>query len=169
MRFKVIQKKNIKLLFVVIIIASVSIGTTIFLLYRQSSKEISDFYEISSEEIEISEIEVNNQIQIGDTTLVQSIQDPLNIFEAEWKINYKGIHNPNEFIIISYELNVSVLKIYIYSALDEQALDKDVEYSNLTLFVNPNYDLFGFRSNSKKGNIQINTHNINISIFEVET
>ncbi|MFW9948026.1 MAG: hypothetical protein ACFFDX_14475, partial [Candidatus Odinarchaeota archaeon] len=60
MRFKVLQKKNVKLLFVVIIIASVSIGMTIFLLYRQSSKEIYDFYEISSQKIEISEIEINN-------------------------------------------------------------------------------------------------------------
>ncbi|MFX1433693.1 MAG: hypothetical protein ACFFB1_07935 [Promethearchaeota archaeon] len=167
MRF--FRKKNIKLLFIVIIIASLSIGTTIFLLYRQSSKEISDFYEISSEGIDISEIKINNQIQIGDITLVQSIQDPLNIFEAKWKINYKGIHNPNEFIMISYELNVSVLKIYIYSNLDEQTLDNDIGYSNLTLSINPNYDLYGFRSNSKKGNIQINLHNINISIFEIET
>jgi len=135
----------------------------------QSSKEISDFYEISSEQIDISEIEIDNQFQIGDITVVQSIKKPVNIFEAEWKITYKGIYNPNEIIIISYELNVSVLKIYIYSDINEQTLDRDVEYSNLTLFINPNYDLYGFRSNSKKGNIQINLHNINISIFEIET
>jgi len=169
MRFKFLQKKNIRLLFVVTIIASISIGITIFLIYMQSSKKISDFYEISGEGIDVSEIEINNQIQIGDITLVQSIQDPLNIFEAEWKITYKGIYNPNEIIAISYELNVSVIKIYIYSDLDEQALDKDIGFSNLTLFINPNYDLYGFRSNSKKGNILINTQNINISIFEIET
>ncbi|MFX1312154.1 MAG: hypothetical protein ACFFHD_06035 [Promethearchaeota archaeon] len=169
MRFKIIRKKNIKLFLMLIIIASISIGTTIFLIYMQSSKEISDFYEISSEKIDISEIQISNQIQRGDITLAQSIKEPINIFEAKWKINYKGIYNPNEIIIISYELNVSVLKIYIYSDLDEQALDKDILYSNLTLFINPNYDLYGFRSNSKKGNIQINTHNINISIFEIET
>ena len=169
MRFKILQKKSTKLLFVATIIASISIGTTIFLLYMQSSKEISDSYEISSEEIDISEIEINNQIQIGDITLVQSIKNPINIFEAKWKINYKGIYDPSEIIKISYELNVSVLKILIHSALDEQALDKDIEYSNLTLFINPNYDLYGFRSNSKKGNMQINLHNINISIFKIET
>ncbi len=169
MRFKILQKKGIKLLFVVTIIASISIGITIFLVYMQSSKEISDFYEISGEEIDVSEIEIDNQFQIGDITLVQSIQDPLNIFEAEWKIIYKGIYNPSEIITISYELNVSIIKIYIYSDLDEQALDKDIGFSNLTLFINPNYDLYGFRSNSKKGNIQINTNNISISVFKIET
>jgi len=169
MRIKNINKKDVKLIFIILIIASTVIGTPIFFIYMLSIKRISDFYEISGEEIDVSEIEINNQIQIGDITLVQSIKKRVNIFEAKWKINYKGIYNPNEIIIISYEVNVSVLKIYIYSNLDEQALDKDIEYSNLTLFINPNYDLYGFRSNSKKGNIKINTYNINISTFEIET
>lgn len=169
MRFKNINKKEVKLIFTILIIASTVIGTPIFFIYMLSIKKISDFYEISGEEIDVSEIEIDNQIQIGDITLIQSIKNPLNIFEAKWKINYKGIYNPNEFIIISYEINSSLLKIYIYSDLDEQALDNDVKYSNLTLFVNPNYDLYGFGSNSRKGNIKINLYDINISFFEIET
>ncbi|MFX0026213.1 MAG: hypothetical protein ACFE8M_07345 [Candidatus Hermodarchaeota archaeon] len=156
-------------LFAVIIIASIVIGSTFFLLYTLNSKEFSDSYEISSEKIDISEIEINNQIQKGNINLVQSVGKPANIFEAKWELSYKGIYNPNEIIIISYEVNISVLKIYIYSYLDGQALDKDVEYSNLTLYINPNYDLYGFSSNSKKGNIKINMNDINISIFEIET
>ena len=169
MRLKKENLKKIKILFLLGVIASAIILSTFIIIYTLNVKQISEFYEVSSNQFEITDIYINNHLNMGDVSIEQSIKNPTNVFEANWNINYKGIYIPSEMIIINYEVNMSVFKINIYSNLNEESIDRDIVYSHFYLNINPNYQLYHFQSDSKKGNIKINTHNIDISTLEIES
>lgn len=169
MRLKKENLKKIKILFLLGAIVSVVLLSTFFIIYTLNVKEISEFYEVSSNHLEITDIHINNHLSMGDVSIEQSIKNPNNVFEANWNINYKGIYIPSEMIIINYEVNMSIFKINIYGNLNEESIDRDIIYSHLCLNINPDYQVYHFNSDSKKGNIKINTHNINISTIEIES
>ncbi len=157
------EKKVIIALSLVLIIGFSIVGASVFISY-ESSKEISGYYEISGEGKDISEIEIDNQIQKGNINFMTLPENSSNILEAEWTINYKGFNDPKEFIAITYVEQQSVLKIF--STINYPA---DVIHLDLTILFNPNYINYSFKSDSGNGNIEFNTHKINYSVFEIKT
>jgi len=160
------MKKKVILISLVLIIGFSGIGTTIFIFY-ESSKNISGYsgyYEISREGINISEIEIDNHIQKGNINFTTLSKNSSNILEAEWTINYKGFNDPKKFIVITYEEQQSILKIFSTINKPDDIIDLD-----LTIFFNPNYNNYSFKSDSGNGNIKFNTHKINYSVFEIKT
>ena len=137
-------------------------GTSIFIFF-ESSKNISGYYEISEEGKTISEIEIDNQIQKGDINFMTLSKNSSNILEANWIIDYKGFNDPNKFIVITYEEQLSILKIS--STLNNP---EDIIHLDITILFNPNYENYSFKSDSGPGNLKFTTHNINFSVFEIE-
>jgi len=158
------MKAKAKIIISLFIIISFSVAGTSIFIFNESSKTTSGYYEISSEGKTVSEIEIDNQIQKGNINFMTLSKNSSNILEAEWTINYKGFNDPTKFIVITYEEQQSVLKIV--SALNKP---NDILYLDLTIFFNPNYSNYSFKSDSGDGNINFNTHNINYSIFEIKT
>lgn len=157
------MKKKVILIPLVLIIAFSGIETTIIIFYERS-KNISGYYEISREGINISDIEIDNQIQKGNIDFTTLSKNSSNILEAEWTINYKGFNDPKKFIVITYVEQQSILKIF--STLNKP---DDIIHLNLTIFFNPNYNNYSFKSDGGNGNIKLNTHKINYSVFEIKT
>jgi len=158
------MEKKGKIIISLVLIISFSVAGTSIFIFNESSKTTSGYYEISSEGKTVSEIEIDNQIQKGNINFMTLSKNSSNILEAEWTINYKGFNDPSKFIVITYEEQQSVLKIV--SALNKP---NDILYLDLTIFFNPNYSNYSFKSDSGDGNINFNTHNINYSIFEIKT
>jgi len=158
------MKAKAKIIISLFIIISFSVAGTSIFIFNESSKTTSGSYEISSEGKTVSEIEIDNQIQKGNINFMTLSKNSSNILEAEWTINYKGFNDPTKFIVITYEEQQSVLKIV--SALNKP---NDILYLDLTIFFNPNYSNYSFKSDSGDGNINFNTHNINYSVFEIKT
>lgn len=158
------MKAKAKIIISLFIIISFSVAGTSIFIFHESSKTTSGSYEISSEGKTVSEIEIDNQIQKGNINFMTLSKNSSNILEAEWTINYKGFNDPTKFIVITYEEQQSVLKIV--SVLNKP---NDILYLDLTIFFNPNYSNYSFKSDSGDGNINFNTHNINYSIFEIKT
>ena len=104
------NKKVIIVISLGLIIGISAIGITTFIFY-ESSKESSGYYEISTEGINISEIEIDNQIQKGNINFTTLSKNSNNILEADWTIKYKGFNDPENFIVITYEEQQSILKI----------------------------------------------------------
>jgi len=157
------EKKKIILISLVLIIGFSGLGTTIFIFY-DSSKKFSGYYEISKEGITISEVEIDNRIQKGNINFMILSKNSSNILEAEWTIDYKGFNDPKTFIVISFEEELSILKIF--STLNAP---DDIIHLDLTISFNPNYNNYSFKSDSGNGNINFNTHQINFSVFEIKT
>ena len=156
------EKKRIIVISLVLIIGFSVAGTYIFIFY-ESSKDISGYYEISSEGKNISEIEIDNQIQKGNINFMTLSKNSSNILEAEWTIKYKGFNDPKKFIVITYEEQESVLKIFCTINKPD-----DIIHLDLTILFNPNYNNYSFKSDSGNGNIKFNTHKINFSVFEIK-
>jgi hypothetical protein len=156
------KKKIVILISLVLIIGFSVAGTTIF-IFSESSKKSSGYYEISSEGKDISDIEIDNQIKKGNINFMALSKNSSNILEAEWTIDYKGFNDPKNFIVITYEEQDSTLKIF--STLNKP---DDIIHLNLTIFFNPNYNNYSFKSDSGKCNIKFNTHTINFSVFEIK-
>jgi hypothetical protein len=158
------MEKKGKIIISLVLIISFSVAGTSIFIFNESSKTTSGYYEISSEGKTVSEIEIDNQIQKGNINFMTLSKNSSNILEAEWTINYKGFNDPSKFIVITYEEQQSVLKIV--SALNKP---NDILHLDLTIFFNPNYSNYSFKSDSGDGNINFNTHNINYSVFEIKT
>lgn len=158
------MKAKAKIIISLFLIISFSVAGTSIFIFHESSKTTSGYYEISSEGKTVSEIEIDNQIQKGNINFMTLSKNSSNILEAEWTINYKGFNDPSKFIVITYEEQQSVLKIV--SALNKP---NDILHLDLTIFFNPNYSNYSFKSDSGDGNINFNTHNINYSVFEIKT
>jgi hypothetical protein len=158
------MKQKGKIIISLVLIISISIAGTSIFIFHESSKTTSGYYKISNEGTNISEIEIDNQIQKGNINFMTLSENSSNILEAEWTINYKGFNDPTKFIVITYEEQQSVLKIV--STLNKP---DDILYLDLTIFFNPNYSNYSFKSDSGNGNINFNTHNINYSVFEIKT
>jgi len=156
------EKKGKIILSLVLIISFSIAGTSIF-IFHESSKTTSGYFEISSEGINVSEIEIDNQIQKGNINFMTLSKNSSNILEAEWTIDYKGFNDPKKFIVITYEEQQSTLKIF--STLNKP---DDIIHLNLTIFFNPNYNNYSFKSDSGKCNLKFNTHTINFSVFEIK-
>jgi len=157
------MEKRGKIIIALIFIVGLSVtGINVFIFYERS-KEGSGYYEISKEGITISEIEIDNHIQKGDVNFMTLPKDSSNILEANWAIDYTGFSDPNDFVVITYEKQQSVLKILCTLNNPDEIIDLD-----LTILFNANYNNYSFKSNSGPGNIKINTHTINFSIFEVK-
>ncbi|GAI67486.1 unnamed protein product, partial [marine sediment metagenome] len=157
------KKKIVILISLVLIIGFSVVGTTIF-IFSESSKKSSGYYEISSEGKDISDIEIDNQIKKGNINFMALSKNSSNILEAEWTIDYKGFNDPKNFIVITYEEQDSTLKIFSTLNKPDDILDLD-----LTIFFNPNYNNYSFKSDSGKCNIIFYTHKINYSAFEIRT
>jgi len=158
------MKQKGKIIISLVLIISISVAGTSIFIFHESSKTTSGYYKISSEGTNISEIEIDNQIQKGNINFMTLSKNSSNILEAEWTINYKGFNDPSKFIVITYEEQQSILKIV--STLNKP---NDILYLELTIFFNPNYSNYSFKSDSGNGNIYFNTHNINYSVFEIKT
>jgi len=157
------EKKGIIVISLALIIGFSVVGTTIFIFY-EDSKETSGYYEISMEGKIISDIEIDNQIQKGNINFMTLSKNSSNLLEAEWTINYKGFNDPEKFIVITYEEQQSILKIFSTLNNPDEILDLDLNIS-----FNPNYINYSFKSDSGNGNIKFNTHKINYSVFEIKT
>ena len=156
------MEKRGKIIIALIFIVGLSVtGINVFIFY-ESSKGGSGYYEISKEGITISEIEIDNHIQKGDVNFMTLPKDSSNILEANWAIDYTGFSDPNDFVVITYEKQQSVLKILCTLNNPDEIIDLD-----LTIVFNANYNNYSFKSNSGPGNLKINTHTINFSVFEV--
>jgi hypothetical protein len=155
--------------FILVIGASIIIPRFI-VDFSENTKKFSGFYEITDNGGDISEIEINNQFHIGNIDVQQSIKNLSNLIEVEWDILYKSIsYNPDSLLVVSYERNQSKIKIYLYSTIDKSVLSEIIMNSNLTIFLNPNYNLYGFRSYGENCDIKFRTDSLNFSIFEIET
>lgn len=144
-----------------IIVLSVAVPN-VFIFYDKT-KNASGNFEISMQGINVSDIEINNQIQKGNINFMTLAKNSSNILEANWAIDYTGFSDPNDFVVITYEKQQSVLKILCTLNNPDEIIDLD-----LTILFNANYNNYSFKSNSGPGNIKINTHTINFSIFEVK-
>ena len=157
------EKKGIIVISLALIIGFSVVGTTLF-IFSQDLKETSGYYEISTEGITISDIEIDNRIQKGNINFMTLPQNSSNVLEAEWTINYKGFNDPDKFIVITYEEQQPILKI-----LSTLNMPDDVINLDLNISFNPNYVNYSFKSDSGSGNIKFNTHKINYSAFEIRT
>ncbi|HUW89554.1 MAG TPA: hypothetical protein VMV43_03465 [Candidatus Nanopelagicaceae bacterium] len=157
------EKKVIIVISLVLVISFSVVGATIFIFY-EDSKETSGYYEISTEGKIISELEIDNQIKKGNINFMTLSENSSNILEAEWTINYKGFNDPEKFIVITYEEQQSILKIFSALNMPDDIIDLD-----LNIFFNPNFNNYSFKSDSGNGNIKFNTHKINYSVFEIKT
>ncbi|UCD02439.1 MAG: hypothetical protein JSV23_05365 [Promethearchaeota archaeon] len=166
---KIIEKKIIKTIFsALIIISSSLLGSIAILSIYEIPKEFSGYCEISSNEEYISEIEIDNQIQVADINFIQSTKNSSNILEVEWIIIHKSTYNPEEFFVINYEKNQSILKVSIYSRINEPISNNIIVDASIGVFLNPNY-IYGIKSYSGNSDIKFTIYNINFSIFEIET
>ena len=157
------EKKGIIVISLALIIGFSVVGTTIF-IFSQDLKETSGYYEISTEGITISDIEIDNRIQKGNINFMTLPQNSSNVLEAEWTIKYKGFNDPEKFIVITHEEQQPILKI-----LSTLNMPDDVINLDLNISFNPNYVNYSFKSDSGSGNIKFTTHKINYSAFEIRT
>jgi len=158
------MEKKVKILLLLGLIIGFSVvGTTVFIFY-ESSKNASGYYEITSEGTNISEIEIDNQIRKGNINFMTLSKNSSNILEAEWTITYKGFNDPKKFIVITYEEQQPILKIFCTLKKPD-----DIIHLDLTISFNPNYNNYSFKSDSGNANIKFNTHKINYSVFEIKT
>jgi len=159
---KIMEKKGKIVISLVLIVGLAITGTSIF-IFHESSKNVSGYYEISEEGKIISDIEIDNQIQKGNINFMTLSKNSSNILEAYWTIDYTGFNDPNNFIVITYEEQLSILKIS--STLNNP---EEIIHLDLTILFNPNYNNYSFKSNSGPGNLQFNTHAINYTFFEIK-
>ncbi len=158
------MKRKDKILISLFLIIGLFVAGTTVLVFYENSKNISGNFEISIEGINVSNLEIDNQIQKGNINFMTLPKNSSNILEAEWTFNYKGFNDPNNFIIIAYEEQQSILKITC-------SLNQPDDITNLELNItfNQNYNNYSFTSDSGNANIKFNSHALNYSIFEIET
>ena len=149
----------ISLFFILVLSVAVPI---VFIFYDKTKNGPGNF-EISMQGINVSDIEINNQIQRGNINFMTLAKNSSNILEANWAVDYTGFSDPNDIVVITYEEQQSVLKITCTLNNPDEIIDLD-----LTILFNANYNNYSFKSNSGPGNLKINTHTINFSVFEVK-
>jgi len=168
MRFT--RKILYKIIGFILVIGASIIAPRFIVNFSEKKKEFSGFYEISLNGDNISKIEINNQFHLGNINVQQSTKDLSNIIEVEWEILYKGIsYNPENLLVVSYEQNQSIVKIYVYSTIDKSVLSEIIMDSHLTININPNFEIYGFKSSGENCDMKFRANNLNFSIFEIET
>lgn len=158
-------KKSIKVLIVIAIISIPTIGIT--LLVSEVRKETEGIYELNGEGKTISNIEIVNQIKVGNIEFKLLPETSTNIIEAEWLVYYKGIYNPKKFVEISYVEQAGDLKINIYSDISIGAMNYKRINLSLTISISPNYESYSFVSNSEFANLDFRASNINFENFVI--
>lgn len=158
-------KKSIKILIVIAIISVPTIGIT--LLFSEFRKEAEGSYQLNGEGKTLSNIEIVNQIKVGNIEFKLLPESSTNIIEAEWLVYYKGIYNPKKFVEISYVEQDEDLRIIIYSDINVGALNYKRINLTLTISISPNYESYSFVSNSEFANLDFCAFNINFENFEI--
>ncbi|MFX1497707.1 MAG: hypothetical protein ACFFBH_09290 [Promethearchaeota archaeon] len=160
------ERKNSFLIYLLI---GIIFGATIppIFIYR-ISKDATGLYRINKDGTRISEVEINNQVPVGNINFVP-VSSENTIITAKWSISYVGIYDPQKLIVVSYKVIQSRLIFSIYSKIDKLAFINSILSLDLFIFFNPSYNAYSFLSDSEKGNINLLVYNINFSKFEFKS
>lgn len=153
--------------FVVILLASViviAICATPFIIYLNSPvKEGISSFNISKFAKIVSEVEIHNQVPMGDINIMELNYASGNIIEAEWEIKYAGPYFPQYCVLITYTFENSRMIIHINTRMDIDIMDL-----NLNIYFNPCYT-YSFISNTESGNLNFDADDIDIKDFYFRT
>ena len=111
----------------------------------------------------VSEVEIINQVSIGDINFQVMNNPSSNIIELDWNIRYTGFYLPLQCIIVKYAIESTKITISINTLKDV-----NIESLNLIISINPLY-IYSFLSNSKIGNINFDIYNVNIRNFYINS
>ena len=112
-----------------------------------------------------SEVEINNQVAVGDINIIELNKESKNLIEVEWDITHTGLYLPQDSIQLTYSIKDSRFIIYINSLVDIN----HIESLNLNIYFNPTYNAYSFISNTQTGNVNFNGFDINIKNFYFRT
>lgn len=138
------------------------------IFFYRVSKELSGSYSIRTNGIDISEVEIYNEIPVGNINFIP-ITSTSTIILAYWTISYIGLYDPLKFIVTNHEITQSRLSFSIYSKIDKLAFINSILSLDLNVFFNPSFGVYDFVSNGEKANIDLSVSNINISKFDFKS
>ncbi|MFX1354844.1 MAG: hypothetical protein ACFFGP_12855, partial [Promethearchaeota archaeon] len=122
----------------------------------------------SLEDKNLADEVINNQIPSGNIKFIQVSSENF-IVRTTWTMTYIGYYDPQKFIIVDYEIIQSQLYVSITTKIDKLAFINSITSLDLTIFFNPSYELYGFISDSERGNIELLVYNLNFSIFDLKS
>jgi hypothetical protein len=128
-------------------------------------KNGTGFTSISKFGIFASEVEIYNQIEIGDIKFVELNKESVNLVEVEWNITHTGVHLPPFSIQLTHYISDSRIIIGIKSLVDIN----DILSLSLIVAFNPSYSIYSFISDTGEGNVKFNAFDINIKNFYFRT
>lgn len=159
------RKKDFLTIILVFSIVIAIFPTTFIILSNIPVKNGTGSIKISKFGKFVSEVEINNQVAIGDINIIELNKESINLIEVEWGITHTGLYLPQISIQLTYTIKNSRIIININSLVD---IDHIVSL-NLNVYFNPTYTTYSFISNTQKGNVNFNAFDINIKDFYFRT
>ena len=114
---------------------------------------------------DISEIEINNQVTVGNINIIELNKESINLLEVKWDIIHTGLYLPQDSIQLTYTIKDSCIIININSLIDVN----HIVSLNLNISFNPTYTTYSFISNTQNGNVNFKAFGINIKDFYLRT
>ena len=112
-----------------------------------------------------SEVEINNQITVGDIKIKELSAESINLIETEWNITHTGLYFPFASIKVSHTIVRSRVIIKIESLVDLS----DIVSLELSIAFSPSYSKYSFMSHSEEANMDFNAFDIIIKDFYITT
>jgi len=159
------RKKGFGAIILVCSIVIVSFMTASIIISNIPVKNGAGSIKISRFGKDVSEVEINNQVPVGDINIIELNKESISLIEAEWYITHTGPHLPQISIQLTYTIEASRIIININSLVDIN----HIVSLNLNISFNPTYTTYSFISNTQKGNVNFNAFDIDIKNFYFKT
>ena len=159
------RKKDFRTIILVFGIVIAIFPTTFIILSNIPVKNGTGSFKISRFGKFVSEVEINNQVPVGDIKIIELNKESINLIEVDWDITHTGLYLPQISIQITYTIKNSRIIIDINSLIDIN----HIVSLNLNIYFYPDYTSYSFISNTQKGNVNFNAFDINIKDFYFRT
>lgn len=158
---KVFKHEFLSVFAIILLFGTVIMVSANFLYFKE--KYIEGSYQISCSEFDVSNIEIHNNVKMGEINIKMLPENSIDILEAKWNFSTPEGYGPAEEIV-TFMKEGDRLKIFI--TFDE---DEKITNLNFDIKINPNYKLYELISDNNAANIDILCKYINFSRFEVST
>jgi len=158
---KVFKHEFLSVFAIILLYGTVVMGLGNFAYSK--TKFINDSCQVSYSEYDVSKIEINNDVKMGEININMLPENSINILKANWSFTTTKGYGPAKEIITYWKEGKS-LKFFIQFEEVEHVSDLIIN-----IFINPNYELYDLICDNGGANINIKLKSINFSRFEVTT
>ncbi|MHA1561279.1 MAG: hypothetical protein ACTSPA_04065 [Promethearchaeota archaeon] len=132
--------------------------------------QVGNYDLLVSDHVNITEIELDILADVGSYDIKLLPQGSQNLLDADWDINYNIEEDAEQDIEISISnttINntLSILVSVIHPSGEFIIIDN----WNFTIYLNPDYALYGLNADLSAGSLEIDTDNITYNEFSIST